>query len=93
MGLTSELSRVLLLDRAVVEEAHRDRWVHGEAVERIGWASPFLRQALHQDTDYDLCKSHHPGLVCHDDILEFLTREIRPQIWAGQEATCLRIIC
>lgn len=92
-ALTSELAWVLLLDRSVVEEAHRDCWVHREAIERIGWASPLLRQALHQDTDDDLCKSHHPGLVCQDDILKFLMRKIRPQIGAGQEAACLRIIC
>lgn len=75
-----------------MEEAHRDRWVHGEAVKRIRWASPLLRQALHQDADNDLCESHHPGLVCENDVLELFTRKVRPQIRAGQEAACLWII-
>lgn len=90
---TSELARVLLLDRAVVEETHGDSWVYGEAIKRISWASPLLGQTLHQDTDDDLRECHHPGLICKDDVLELLTREVRPQVRAGQEAACLRIIC
>lgn len=92
-GRTSKLTRILLLDRAVVEKAHRDRRVDSEAVERIRRASPLLGQALDQDTDDDLCELYHPRLVCEDNVLEILTREVRPQVRAGQEATSLRIIC
>lgn len=89
---TSKLAGVFLLHGPVMQETRRNRRVNCETVEHVRRATPFLWQTQNEDADDCPGKLDHLGLVSQNNVLKVLSREIRPQIWAGEEATRLRII-
>lgn len=90
---TSKLAGVFLLHGCIVQKAHGDCWLDQESVQRIELATPFFSQTLHEDADNGLCQRDHLLLVFQDDVLELLSRKIRPKIWAGQKCPGVWVIC